>query len=93
MELLRRVKRLYPDIVRIMLTGYTELDSVTDAINEGAVHKFFTKPWDDELLREKIAEAFRRREASSENDRPAREAEAATIELPAVAEKLAALFP
>jgi len=70
-ELLRRVKRLYPGMVRIMLTGYTEVDSVTDAINEGAVHKFITKPWDDGVLQQHITEAFRRRELRSEDDHSA----------------------
>jgi FixJ family two-component response regulator len=45
--------------VRIVLSGYTELKSVTDAINRGAVYKFLTKPWDDELLRANLREAFR----------------------------------
>ncbi|MBB3121717.1 EAL domain-containing protein [Pseudoduganella violacea] len=62
-ELLRRVKGLHPEIVRIMLSGYTELSSVTEAINEGAVYKFITKPWDDSLLREHIRESFRLHEA------------------------------
>ena len=61
-ELLRRVKGLYPGIVRIMLSGHAELQSVTEAINEGAVYKFITKPWDDGLLREHIRESFRRYE-------------------------------
>lgn len=58
-ELLRRVKGLYPDVVRIMLSGYAELRSVTEAINEGSVYKFITKPWEDALLREHIQESFR----------------------------------
>ncbi len=62
-ELLRRVKGLYPGVVRIMLSGYTELYSVTEAINEGSVYKFITKPWDDVLLREHIRESFRRFES------------------------------
>lgn len=57
-EFLRRVKRLYPDTMRIVLSGYTELTSVTEAINEGAVYKFLTKPWDDDHLRAVISEAF-----------------------------------
>ena len=61
-ERLRQVKALYPQVARIMLSGYTALDSVTDAINEGAIHKFFTKPWDDKQLREQIAKAFHRQE-------------------------------
>ncbi|MDT4890848.1 hypothetical protein FQZ97_1278060 [compost metagenome] len=41
-----------------MLSGYTDLKSVTDAINQGAIYKFLTKPWDDDQLRAVIAQAF-----------------------------------
>jgi diguanylate cyclase (GGDEF)-like protein/PAS domain S-box-containing protein len=58
-EFLGRVKDMYPETVRIVLSGYTELQSVTDAINRGAVYKFLTKPWEDELLRANLREAFR----------------------------------
>jgi diguanylate cyclase (GGDEF)-like protein/PAS domain S-box-containing protein len=58
-EFFARVRQLYPDTVRILLTGYTELESVTGAINRGAVYKFLTKPWDDDQLRDQIREAFR----------------------------------
>lgn len=58
-EFLRRVKDLYPQAVRVVLSGYTDLDTVTDAINQGAIYRFLTKPWDDNLLRAHIAEAFR----------------------------------
>jgi CheY-like chemotaxis protein len=60
-EFLRRVKTLYPDTVRIVLSGFTELQSVTDAVNEGAIYKFLTKPWDDDQLRAHILEAFHTR--------------------------------
>ena len=58
-EFFARVRQLYPDTIRIILSGYTELASVLDAINEGAVYKFLTKPWEDEQLREQVREAFR----------------------------------
>jgi EAL domain-containing protein (putative c-di-GMP-specific phosphodiesterase class I)/FixJ family two-component response regulator len=58
-DFLRRVKELYPGAVRMVLSGYTDLDSVTDAINHGAIYRFITKPWDDSLVRAHIAEAFR----------------------------------
>ena len=58
-EFLSRVRQLYPETIRIVLTGYTDLESVTGAINRGAIYKFLTKPWDDDLLREQIREAFR----------------------------------
>jgi EAL domain-containing protein (putative c-di-GMP-specific phosphodiesterase class I)/CheY-like chemotaxis protein len=59
-ELLDIVKQLYPDTVRIILSGYTDLDVVTESVNRGAVFKFLTKPWDDALLREQVRDAFRR---------------------------------
>ncbi len=58
-EFLARVRQLYPDTIRLVLTGYTDIDSITGAINLGAIYKFLTKPWDDDLLREQIREAFR----------------------------------
>ncbi|GMR19460.1 MAG: hypothetical protein BMS9Abin36_0055 [Gammaproteobacteria bacterium] len=80
-EFLFRVKERYPDTVRIVLSGYTELKSVTDAINRGAIYKFLTKPWDDQLLRDNIEEAFRQHELQSENQRLTRELQAANEEL------------
>jgi len=68
-EFLSKVKELYPDTVRIVLSGYTELNSVTDAINRGAVYKFLTKPWEDDLLRSNVEEAFQRYEMEVENAR------------------------
>jgi len=53
----------------MVLSGYTELESVTSAINEGAIYKFLTKPWDDEQLRQQVAEAFKRKELMDENIR------------------------
>ncbi|HSV51835.1 MAG TPA: response regulator, partial [Burkholderiaceae bacterium] len=46
------------------LSGYTDLESISDAINRGAIYKFLTKPWDDDLLRDNIREAFRHYEIS-----------------------------
>ncbi|MET0351028.1 MAG: EAL domain-containing protein, partial [Rhizobacter sp.] len=80
-EFLRRAKALYPDTVRIVLSGYTELTSITDAINEGAIYKFLTKPWDDAQLREHIAEAFRTKNLTDENRRLSNEVRRANEEL------------
>jgi len=80
-EFLFQVKERYPDTVRIVLSGYTELKSVTDAINRGAIYKFLTKPWDDQLLRDNIEEAFRQYELQGENQRLTRELRAANAEL------------
>jgi len=58
-ELLSKVKDMHPDTVRIVLSGFTDLDVVTEAINQGAIYKFLTKPWNDEELRLQIQHAFR----------------------------------
>ncbi|MFA7381975.1 MAG: EAL domain-containing protein [Desulfurivibrionaceae bacterium] len=57
-EFLSRAKVLYPDTVRMILSGYAELDTVIQAINEGAIYKFFSKPCDMEQLRGQIRDAF-----------------------------------
>lgn len=72
-EFLERAKELRPESVRIMLSGYTDLQSVTDAINRGAIYRFLTKPWDDELLRGNIRQAFEQYELRAERDRLATE--------------------
>jgi CheY-like chemotaxis protein len=59
-ELLAQIKSDYPWTVRMVLSGYTDLDSVTQAINLGAIYKFLTKPWDDEALKREIRAAFAR---------------------------------
>ncbi|MBI1773269.1 MAG: response regulator, partial [Burkholderiales bacterium] len=68
-DFLRNAKKKYPDTVRIILSGYTELQYITDAINEGAIYKFLTKPWDDEQIRANIREAFHYKEMEDENRR------------------------
>jgi response regulator RpfG family c-di-GMP phosphodiesterase len=76
-EFLSEVKTRYPDTVRIVLSGYTELHSVTEAINRGAIYKFLTKPWEDDLLRAHVQEAFQRYEMKRENVRLAHELQTA----------------
>lgn len=62
-EFLGRVKALYPDTVRMVLSGYAELETVVEAVNEGAIYKFLTKPWRAGQLREHIRDAFQYHEA------------------------------
>lgn len=57
-EFLGRVRVLYPDTVRLVLSGYTDLATVTEAINRGEIYRFLTKPWNDDDLREHIRQAF-----------------------------------
>jgi len=57
-EFLARVKDEYPDAIRIVLTGYTEVDSITESINKGHIYKFLLKPWNDQSLRLEIKQAL-----------------------------------
>jgi len=43
----------------MVLSGYTDLAAVTEAINRGAIYKFLTKPWSDDELRVQVRDAFR----------------------------------
>lgn len=58
-ELFEQVTELYPDSVRILLTGHTALEGITRAVNQGAVFKIMFKPWEDDELLHTLDEAFR----------------------------------
>jgi response regulator RpfG family c-di-GMP phosphodiesterase len=47
---LARAKAVQPDAVRLLLTGYSDLDSVISAVNEGGIYRYISKPWDDHDL-------------------------------------------
>ena len=55
---LAKVRETYPDTIRILLTGYTEIDSIKASINEGHVYKFLLKPWNDDNLKQEIRKAL-----------------------------------
>jgi serine/threonine-protein kinase len=56
-ELLRRVKGLAPNTVRMLLTGYSDLAAIVGSINEGEVYRFISKPWDNQEIQKIVAEA------------------------------------
>lgn len=58
-EFLAHARELVPDAVRILLTGYADIEASIDAINKGAVSRYLTKPWKDDELLQAVAEAAR----------------------------------
>jgi len=68
-QLLKTVKERWPDTIRIMLTGYADVQSIMGAVNEGAVYKFITKPWNDEDLRLTVSLALQQYMLIQENRR------------------------
>jgi len=57
-DLLSKVRERQPDVVRMLLTGYTEIGVAVDAINRGQIFRLVTKPWNDDELRASIRQAF-----------------------------------
>jgi len=58
-QLLEQAKHLYPDCMRILVTGYADIETALEAINRGAVYRFVTKPWVSEELKGMIKDAIR----------------------------------
>lgn len=56
-ELLREVKAISPSTMRILLTGYSDLQSVIASVNTGEVFRYINKPWNNEKLRDTIKQA------------------------------------
>jgi adenylate cyclase len=56
-EFLSLTATQYPDIIRIILTGYTDVEDLVEAINSGKVFKYVTKPWDDDELKGVVRQA------------------------------------
>lgn len=56
-ELLRQVREISPNTVRILLTGYSDLAAVVGSINDGEVFRYISKPWDNDDIQRIVAEA------------------------------------
>ena len=76
LELLRGVKKEYPNIVRMVLSGYTQITTLLTAINQGEVYKFITKPWKlEEDFKPAVRQAIEYYDLLNERDRLATELE------------------
>ncbi len=80
-EFLEASQKDYPNLVRIVLTGFTEVDDLIAAINTGKVHKYITKPWEPDDLRVAVHEALQKMELQRENERLAAELKIANEKL------------
>ena len=57
-ELLAKAVLDYPDQTRILLTGYTDIEALKDAVNRGHIFRYLEKPWNDDELRKTIEDSF-----------------------------------
>lgn len=83
-ELFAQLKETHPTTIRIILSGYADLDSITRAINDGAIFKFLLKPWDDDRLKEHIREAFAIHSLQQRNQALTHKLEASNTQLQAL---------
>ncbi|MCS7012494.1 MAG: response regulator [Chloroherpetonaceae bacterium] len=56
-EVLRIIKTISPGTIRILLTGYSDLDAIMNSVNSGEVFRYLTKPWKVDQLRETVSAA------------------------------------
>ncbi len=68
-DFLQKVRAMYPDVIRMVLSATTEISGILKAVNECVIYRFITKPWEPAELKVQVAEAFRLRELQLENQR------------------------
>jgi YesN/AraC family two-component response regulator len=66
-ELLKKVKELYPGTIRIILSGYADFKNVVDAINDGEIYRFCSKPWENDELKTIISRSLEYHDTLKQN--------------------------
>jgi signal transduction histidine kinase len=68
-QFLEKAKKIFPDAIRILMTGYSDLEAIIDAVNRGEIHRYVTKPWKDDEVVLQVREALGQYELVLENKR------------------------
>lgn len=89
-EVLRKARQVSPQTVRVLLTGYADLNAVVGAVNEGEVYRYLQKPWDNKTLLEQITDASKTSCQLKEGLAPSGTAAPGPREPPMAAQNLAA---
>lgn len=87
-ELFRKMKTQYPDVMRILLSGYTEVTTIMEAVNTGEIYRFIPKPWDDHELKLTIRQALEHYTLRHENERLTEELKKQNLRLQELNQKL-----
>ena len=66
-EFLSKVKEDFPHIIRTILSGFTDVNTITESVNKGHIYKFFFKPWNDNNLRLEIKQCLEQYELIKKN--------------------------
>ncbi len=87
-ELLAEVCRRHPNTVRMILTGFADLEAILEAINDGHVYAYITKPWEPDHLKQLMKQAVERYRLTVENERLLAHLQQANVFLEAVMDEL-----
>ncbi|MCP4744603.1 MAG: response regulator [Desulfobacteraceae bacterium] len=68
-QFLEKAKDLFPDAIRYLLTGYSDVGAVIQAVNKGEIHRYLTKPWNDDDLLLHVRQSLEHYELVMENKR------------------------
>jgi response regulator RpfG family c-di-GMP phosphodiesterase len=68
-QFLEKAKTICPEAIRYLLTGYSDMEAVIQAVNKGEIHRYLTKPWNDEDLVLQVRQSLEHFELISENKR------------------------
>jgi CheY-like chemotaxis protein len=87
-EFLAKVYEKYPNTVRMILTGFADMDATIGAINDGHVYAYVTKPWDQDQLKQVVRRAVDHHRLACENERLLHEVSGANVFLQSVMDQL-----
>jgi CheY-like chemotaxis protein len=87
-EFVAEVFRRHPSTVRMILTGFSDIDAIIQAINDGHVYAYITKPWEPEQLKQLMKQAVEHHRLSVENERLLADLRKANVFLEAVMDEL-----
>lgn len=68
-EFLEKARELSPDSIRFLITGFADIQTIIDAVNQGAIHRYISKPWDNTELMDLIAKGLKEYELVLESER------------------------
>lgn len=80
-EFLESIIPIYPDTIRILLTGFSDINAVMDAINRGQVYKYLVKPWQNDELKMYIENALEIYHLRKENKELSHKLQLANLEI------------
>jgi DNA-binding NtrC family response regulator len=66
-EFLSSILEAFPNAIRILVTGYTDMEALVEAVNKGHIFKYISKPWDNEKLKDIIIKAYEIYQLKTEN--------------------------